>query len=85
VDVNVVGTYILAYRYTDQAGNKSNVVTRTVKVAEPLLESAVDKRNTSQKKDHCPKGDFSPSYYDGECGSIPFPKEGSGKATGDFQ
>jgi hypothetical protein len=23
------------------------------------------------KKDHCPAGDFSPSYYDDDCGTAP--------------
>jgi hypothetical protein len=44
------------------------------------------------KKDDCPNGDFSSSYYDETCDTTPFPKEpvpyklreGSGEATGDF-
>jgi hypothetical protein len=36
------------------------------------------------KKDDCPKGDFSPSYYDGIC-TAPAVLRGSGEATGDFE
>jgi hypothetical protein len=32
VDTSTLGTYTLKYRYTDEAGNQSNIVTRTVNV-----------------------------------------------------
>ncbi|MDR0649964.1 MAG: hypothetical protein LBG59_00715 [Candidatus Peribacteria bacterium] len=35
------------------------------------------------KKDSCPHGDFSSSYYDKTCGTIPLSEEEHSKDTGD--
>jgi hypothetical protein len=39
VDTSLTGSYLLEYRYTDSAGNQSNIVTRTVEVIIPISGS----------------------------------------------
>jgi hypothetical protein len=42
VNTNIPGNYLLKYRHIDQAGNKSKIVTRIVKIVDPTLDSDED-------------------------------------------
>ncbi|HPK28116.1 MAG TPA: DUF5011 domain-containing protein [Candidatus Absconditabacterales bacterium] len=58
VDAGTVGTYILEYRHTDTAGNKSDTVTRTVTVRV--------KKVTSSKEEQLSTGQTEPEVLDDE-------------------
>jgi hypothetical protein len=63
VNTGTVGTYFITYSYTDQAGNVSSSVTRTVNVIPATVAWGWGWSNPT--KDNCPNGDYSVSYYDG--------------------
>jgi hypothetical protein len=57
-----VGDYLLEYRYIDTFSNTGNIVYRTVHIVNAQWGGSI-----SLKKDDCPSGDFSSSYYDKTC------------------
>lgn len=69
VDRDTPWIYILEYTYIDAAGNPGNIVTRTVIVQQKSNWGGGWGWTTP--KDICPDWDYTPTYYDGSCGTPP--------------
>ena len=79
----VLWTYYLKYTHTDRAGNTGNIVTRTVSVV-PVPSNTTPSYAWGgwgwgwAVRDNCPVNeDYSPSYYDGTCGTKTITSSGS--------
>ncbi len=81
VNTSLTGTYIISYSVTDTAGNTSTA-TRTVIILPIVVPPVViippvvprsswggGWGGSLPSKDNCPAWDYSPSYYDGSCGT----------------
>ncbi len=70
VNTNVLWIYTITYDITDKSWNRASTITRIVQVVESQWTSGWWGWN-SIRKDNCPHGDYTNSYYDNECGEKP--------------
>ena len=65
MNLTVPGTYILSYTYIDTSGNPGNIVTRRI-----IVQRKSSGGGGLPSVDICPNGDYSPTRYDGMCGTL---------------